>query len=378
MKELYIGLMSGTSIDGIDAVLAQFDENGKSTIIDSASVDYDDSTRALLHSLCSPSDNEIEKAGEARVKLADYESKAVLKLLEKTGISANDIVAVGSHGQTIRHCPDRQFSIQLDDGARIAATTRIDTICNFRAADIANGGNGAPLTQAFHSVLFGCDKKTFVLNLGGIANVSVLDNDAEHTVLCAYDIGPANTLIDTVLRMVFKKKFDKDGEIAKNANIIPSLLQEYLSNPYFSKPAPKSTGRETFNADMIKEELFIAMSNEEYARDLVATLTEFTVIACVNEIRKIIYQYSIEDARLIVCGGGAFNRYMMDRMKMHLTKNRIEFYTADSLGIDSKLIEAHAFAYFAYMFTHRRPLNLKDSTACAKNSVLGCLFPATR
>ena len=162
MKELYIGLMSGTSIDGIDAVLASFDENGKSTIIDSTSVDYDESTRELLHSLCSPSDNEIEKAGMARVKLADYESAAVLKLLEKTGFKACDIVAVGSHGQTVRHCPDRHFSIQLDDGARIAAKTGIDTVCNFRAADIANGGNGAPLTQAFHSVLFGSDKKTFV------------------------------------------------------------------------------------------------------------------------------------------------------------------------------------------------------------------------
>ncbi|WP_406021541.1 anhydro-N-acetylmuramic acid kinase, partial [Succinivibrio sp.] len=322
--------------------------------------------------------NEIEKAGMARVKLADYESAAVLKLLEKTGFKACDIVAVGSHGQTVRHCPDRHFSIQLDDGARIAAKTGIDTVCNFRAADIANGGNGAPLTQAFHSVLFGSDKKTFVLNLGGIANVSVIDNDENHTVLCAYDIGPANTLIDTVLRMIFKKKFDKDGEIAKNAKVMPSLLQEYLSNPYLSKPAPKSTGRETFNADMIKEELFIAMSNEEYARDLVATLTEFTVIACVNEIRKIIYKYSINDSRLIVCGGGAFNRFMMDRMRELLSKNNVEFYTADALGIDSKLIEAHAFAYFAYMFTHRRPLNLKDSTACAKNSVLGCMFPATR
>lgn len=378
MNELYIGLMSGTSIDGIDAVLAKFDENGKSTIIDSTSVDYDESTRELLHSLCSPSDNEIEKAGEARVKLADYESQAVLKLLEKTGFKASDIVAIGSHGQTVRHCPDRMFSIQLDDGARIAANTGIDTVCNFRAADIANGGNGAPLTQAFHSVLFGSDKKTFVLNLGGIANVSVIDNDENHTVLCAYDIGPANTLIDTVLRIIFKKKFDKDGEIAKNAKVMPSLLQEYLSNPYLSKPAPKSTGRETFNADMIKEELFIAMSNEQYARDLVATLTEFTVIACVNEIRKIIYKYSMDESRLIVCGGGAFNRFMMDRMRELLSKNNVEFYTADALGIDSKLIEAHAFAYFAYMFTHRRPLNLKDSTACAKNSVLGCLFPATR
>lgn len=378
MNELFIGLMSGTSIDGIDAVLAKFDENGKSTIIDSTSVDYDESTRELLHSLCSPSDNEIEKAGVARVKLADYESQAVLKLLEKTGFKASDIVAIGSHGQTVRHCPDRMFSIQLDDGARIAAKTGIDTVCNFRAADIANGGNGAPLTQAFHSVLLGSDKKTFVLNLGGIANVSVIDNDEKHTVLCAYDIGPANTLIDTVLRIIFKKKFDKDGEIAKNAKVMPSLLQEYLSNPYLSKPAPKSTGRETFNADMIKEELFIAMSNEQYARDLVATLTEFTVIACVNEIRKIIYKYSMDKSRLIVCGGGAFNRYMMDRMRELLSKNNVEFYTADALGIDSKLIEAHAFAYFAYMFTHRRPLNLKDSTACAKNSVLGCLFPATR
>ncbi|MEE0892075.1 MAG: anhydro-N-acetylmuramic acid kinase, partial [Succinivibrio sp.] len=153
MQELYIGLMSGTSIDGIDAVLCTFNQ-GKSEILESTSVDYDKDTKALLHSLCQSSYDEIEKLGVAKVKLATFEAQAVNELLLKAKVEKEDIVAIGSHGQTIRHRPEKGFSIQLDDGALLAALTGIDVICDFRSADIAHGGNGAPLTQAFHKMQF--------------------------------------------------------------------------------------------------------------------------------------------------------------------------------------------------------------------------------
>ncbi|MGN0901903.1 MAG: anhydro-N-acetylmuramic acid kinase [Succinivibrio sp.] len=378
MKEIYIGLMSGTSIDGIDAVAVEF-EDGKSTIIQSHSVDYDEDTRNLLHSLCTSSDNEIEKAGNAKVKLSDYEAKAVNELLVKAKLSPSAVSAIGSHGQTIRHCPDKGFSIQLDDGARLSAQTGIDVVCDFRSADIAAGGSGAPLAQVFHQRQFGDDETvTMVLNLGGIANLTVIDKNKEHDILTAFDVGPANTLIDTATRLLLKKPFDKDGAIAAKGRVINELLLKYLSAPYFELEPPKSTGRETFNADFIKDELLFATLDGNYVNDLVATLTELTVVSCVNAIRKCLYTYKISEAKLIICGGGAYNRVLLSRMQTLLSKNNVRIFRADDLGVNSKLIEAHAFALFAYMFMHRIPLPLSGSTGAKYDTICGCLYPAVR
>ena len=373
MKEFYIGLMSGTSIDGIDGVLCAI-EDGISTIIESSCCDYDDNTKALLHSLCQSSNDEIEKLGVAKTNLARYEAKVVYDLLKKANLKSSDIIAIGSHGQTIRHRPEKGFSIQLDDGALLAALTKIDTICDFRSANIAQGGNGAPLTQAFHQIQFkDPTKNTFVLNLGGIANLTLIDKDGK--VLQAYDCGPANTLIDTCCRMILKKPYDKDGLIAKAGTINQSLLQEYLDCPYLKLPPPKSTGRETFNADFIKEELLVASQHPNFINDLIATLTEFTVLCCVNAIRQAIFKFKLDSSRLIICGGGAYNPVIVSRIKKLLEKNEVQTLIADDLKVNSKLIEAHAFAYFAYKFVKREALDLKDSTNAKSNCVLGCLYP---
>ena len=251
MSEYYIGLMSGTSVDGIDAVLVDFGKeessaslnekkssnsqyNVKSRIVDSISIDFDEELKQLLHSLCTGTDNEIEKAGVARVKLAEYEAKAVNELIKKAGIKKDDVVAVGCHGQTVRHRPEKGFSIQLDDGPRVAALTGIDVINNFRAADIANGGNGAPLTQAFHRIQFSsADKVSMVLNLGGIANLTVIDKDAEHSILDAFDTGPANTLIDSATRLLLKSlliRMEKLQDLVKSSLLY--LLNIYLNHIY--------------------------------------------------------------------------------------------------------------------------------------------------
>ncbi len=375
MQELYIGLMSGTSIDGIDAVLCTFNQ-GKSEILESTSVDYDKDTKALLHSLCQSSYDEIEKMGVAKVKLATFEPQAVNELLLKAKVEKEDIVAIGSHGQTIRHRPEKSFSIQLDDGALLAALTGIDVICDFRSADIAHGGNGAPLTQAFHKMQFQDPTKvSFVLNLGGIANLTVID--CQGKILQAYDVGPANTLLDTVCRMIFNKNYDKDGELSKKGQVNSKLLSDYMSCDYLQLPPPKSTGRETFNADFIKEELLIATTHPEFAYDLMATLAEFTALSCVNAVRGAIFKFKIDKSRLIVCGGGAYNSVIMSKLSEALAKNNVETYIADDLGVNSKLIEAHAFAYFAYKFVKRETLDLACSTNARENSILGCLYPKT-
>ena len=366
MSEYYIGLMSGTSVDGIDAVLVDFGKeessaslnekkssnsqyNVKSRIVDSISIDFDEELKQLLHSLCTGTDNEIEKAGVARVKLAEYEAKAVNELIKKAGIKKDDVVAVGCHGQTVRHRPEKGFSIQLDDGPRVAALTGIDVINNFRAADIANGG---------------------------IANLTVIDKDSEDSILDAFDTGPANTLIDSATRLLLKKPFDKDGEIARSGKVIPALLAKYLSEPYLQFPPPKSTGRETFNPEFIAEELLLATQDKSFIPDLIATLTEFTVVASVNAIRQSLFKYKIDSARLILCGGGAYNSLIVQRFTKLLERQHVEVVCADKLGVNSKLIEAHAFAFFAYMFCHRKPLELGKSTGALRPSILGCLNPS--
>ncbi len=375
MREYYVGLMSGTSIDGIDAVLVAF-ENGKSTIVESLSLDYDDNTSQLLHSLCTPSSDEIEKMGEAKVSLANYEAKATLMLLDKAKVKSEDVVAIGSHGQTVRHCPLKHFSIQLDDGARVAALTHIDTICDFRAKDLALDGNGAPLTQAFHVKQFADDKYfTMVLNMGGISNLTVINAGSSPKVLCAYDTGPANTLLDTTMRLLKNTPYDKDAKVASQGKVLDELLARYLKTPYFALKPPKSTGRELFNADFIKEELLLASLKPEFVNDLMATLTELTVLVNVNAIRECLYRYTPEYKRLILCGGGAYNPLIVSRLTKHLEKNEVKILKAEDLGVNSKLIEAHAFAYFAYKFVHREPLDLCDSTEAKKPGILGCLYP---
>lgn len=377
MANLYIGLMSGTSIDGIDAVLVDFD-NLKSKIIQSHSVDFDKETKDLLHSLCTPSNNEIDKAGVAKNRLVEHEARVVNELLDKANVKASDVIAIGSHGQTIRHRPELGFSLQLDDGALLAAKTNIDVICDFRSADIAHGGNGAPLAQAFHRMQFGSDNVSMVLNLGGISNLTVIDKDDSHKILEAFDCGPANTLIDSACRLLLNIPYDKNGLIAKHGMVIPEVLAKFLQAPYLQLPPPKSTGREDFSLDFIKDELLVATQNNDFIPDLIATLTEFTVVANVNAIRQCIFKHKIECGRLILCGGGAYNPIFKERFEKALKRNNISVFIADDLGVDAKLLEAHTFAYFAYKFTQRECVDLCDSTGASSPSILGCLYPCKK
>lgn len=422
--EYYIGLMSGTSIDGLDGVLMsitpQTDASLSSTssyptalsdatkqepkpeidkfapplklqIIATVSLDWPDELKATLHQLCQRGSEaeRIEPLSLAANAVASYEAQVVQQLLQKSGLLASDITAIGSHGQTIRHCPDQGFSVQIDNGPILAARTNIDAIINFRAADIACGGQGAPLAQSFHQKVFTKEQRScFVLNLGGIANISALGKDGQ--LLTAFDTGPANTLLDYVCRDCLKIPYDTNGEHARAGKINTNALAQLLEHPYLARPFPKSTGREDFNADTIDFMLSpLAQQHQQppeqldasTINDTLATLTEFTACTVIDAIEKIINTYNSAmstERDLILCGGGAYNVFLCERFNTIATQRQLhlKMHACEDFGVDAKYLEAQAFAYFAYCNVHGYCLNLDKSTGAQSNAILGCLCPA--
>ncbi len=408
--EYYIGLMSGTSIDSLDGVLVALtpkDHAGQVQLktLATTTLDWSAQAKALLNSLCTPgsAQNNVQGLALGRQLVAAQAALVVQQLLDKAKLQPSAITAIGSHGQTIWHEPKQDsslvaqlkdylppaaaalplgFSLQIDNGPLIANSTDIDTVFDFRSADLAHGGQGAPLTQAFHQMIFGAEGTVrMVLNLGGIANLTVLDQQAQ--LVTAYDTGPANTLIDLYCRKALGWLYDKDGAGARRGHVDQGLLTQLLDNEYFTRPVPKSTGRELFNADYLKQQIALTLPDTPEAPtpehyDLLATLTELTATTISHELVAQAQALSAPSADLIVCGGGAYNGYLLERIAQLSAAHRLHLnlLRADELGIDAKFIEAQAFAYFAYCTVHALPLNLGRSTGAQAPSILGCLSPA--
>ena len=380
--EYYIGLMSGTSIDGIDAVLVQINEH-KMQLVAQLALKWPTMTQNLLHSLCHKDQkNELEKAFEARLAIAHREAYAVEQLLKKANLQASDIIAIGSHGQTVRHMPHRHYSVQLDSGPYLANLSNIDTIFDFRMADLACDGQGAPLTPIFHQLLLGNEHKTtFILNLGGIANLTILENKE---LICGFDCGPANTLIDAMCKELFDCAYDKNGEIAKQGQINTIFFNDLCSYfaDYLNKDYPKSTGRELFNIDAILN----LLNNKINKYDIITTLSYFSCYCAVKDIKNYLktkHPYNDNDNNtnehnfeLILCGGGAHNQYISTCFERELQQEKVKVLTSSHYNISEDFFEAQAFAYFAYLFVHGQNLDLKTITGAQKNSILGCLAPA--
>lgn len=414
-RELYIGLMSGTSIDGIDGVLAEITPEGKLSTIATETLPWNDSMKTLLNGLCAENSvhDRIKTAGLAANAIATAEATVCVLLLEKAQINHTQVRAIGSHGQTIRHHPNLGFSVQLDNGPLLANLTDIDAIVNFRAADLANEGEGAPLTQAFHqSLLSSKDKTRFVLNLGGIANVTALSTHGQ--VITAFDTGPANTLLDYVCRSYLGCTYDKDGAHAAAGTIDEQALSKLMAHKYFTRPYPKSTGREEFNVSTIdfmleglhkvepkqdkpnqhdslktpKEGPTVANSTADLeqaqisrVQDILCTLTEFTAQSSLNSIAQIIKDHKdlmTEQRELILCGGGALNAYLKERMQAIADKLNLNLKVilCSDLGIEPQYLEAQAFAFFAFCCSHAISLNLCSSTKAKRPSILGTICPA--
>jgi len=359
-KELYIGLMSGTSMDGVDAALCEVDET-RCKLVASLEYPFPPALKEkILGMLESPTS--LADVGETGYRLGILFSEAVNALLAQENVEAREIRAVGSHGQTLWHQPygDMPFSMQLGDANVIAARTHIDVVSDFRGKDIALGGEGAPFAPVFHRFLFDClAKKIGVLNIGGMANLSVLGER-----LIGFDTGPGNVLMDLWIGKQRGYAFDSNGAWAEEGRVNRALLEAMLSEPYFAKAAPKSTGRELFNEMWLNARL---RSHQEVSpEDVQATLLELTVQSAADAARR----YGLE--HLLVCGGGVKNSFLMHRLAEELEETAVN--STDAYGVDSDQVEAMLFAWLAYKRLNSEPVELSSVTGAKHNGILGGVY----
>lgn len=364
---LYIGLMSGTSMDGIDATLVEFQpHDDQPTLIATHAESWPAEIVTRLHAICTPGDNEIDRMGELDQDVATQFAVAVQALLQKSGVKPSAVTAIGSHGQTIRHRPELGFTLQIGNGARLAALTDIDVICDFRMKDVALGGQGAPLVPAFHQAVFGINNQPrFILNIGGIANVSVLPGHNDQVF--GFDTGPGNTLMDAWYRQHQTGQFDAGGKWAATGVVHQPLLDALLAHSYFALTYPKSTGRETFTPEWLHS--ILADFDNLSAADIQRTLLELTAQSSAEAIRNLATQ-----SELYFCGGGAHNPLLCERILVRLPN--WTGASTDALGMHPDWVESIAFAWLAHCFIERRPGNLPAVTGASKPTILGAYYPA--
>lgn len=363
---VFIGLMSGTSLDGVDAVACTFEPQTR--CIGHTYVAFDDTLRQSLIELLTPGFDEIERSGRIAIELVHVYAQAVNQLLDKIQLNASDIVAIGVHGQTIRHCPADGFTVQLNNPALLAELTGIDVIADFRSRDMAAGGEGAPLVPAFHAALFGDENENrAIVNIGGIANITLLPTDKTKPTL-GFDCGPGNTLLDIWMQAHQGARFDENGAWARSGAINQALLDDFLSDEYFARPAPKSSGREYFNMDWIRCELFAYPKIDPV--DVQRTLVRLTAKTIVDAI----VQAQPSTRAIFVCGGGVFNPVLMADIRELSPSITVE--STEPLGVDPMQVEAMAFAWLAYRFVNKKAGNLPAVTNAKGPRILGALYPA--
>jgi anhydro-N-acetylmuramic acid kinase len=359
----YVGLMSGTSLDGVDAVLLEF-SGDRHRMAGKAFKPFDASLRSRLLALHDAHTGELHDAAVTGNELAAVYASAVGQLLEETGMAASAIQAIGCHGQTIRHRPESGYTIQLGNGALLAELTGTIVVCDFRSRDIAAGGEGAPLVPAFHHAMFAHDSiHRVIVNIGGIANIT----DLHSGTVKGFDTGPGNMLMDAWIQLHRGENFDRDGAWAESGRSIPSLLTTLLDHEYFSRPAPKSTGRELFNLDWLQAKL---SGTKAEPRDVQATLLDFTVSSIADAVKR----HAADAKEIYVCGGGAANPGLMTRLAAALPKLAVK--TTAALGIEPDWVEACAFAWLARQALLLRPGNLPAVTGAKGPRVLGAIYPA--
>lgn len=363
--ELYVGLMSGTSLDGVDAVLAEINSASTIRILRTHYIPYPDGLRHELLALHAPQTNEIHLAAQAGNTLARLYAETTLGLLED--IDRTAVRAVGSHGQTLRHRPADGYTLQIGNAALLAELTGLSVVADFRSRDIAAGGQGAPLVPAFHLQAFGhSELHRVVANVGGIANITDLPPAGQ---VRGWDTGPGNLLLDAWIKRHRDAHYDRDGEWAASGKVDTNLLTTLLGHPYLQLRPPKSAGREQFNLEWL--DAVLADQRQALApADVQATLLEFTAASLAEAISR-------ECGRaqeLYVCGGGAHNRALMQRIESRLP--RLKVATTAALGVDPDWVEALAFAWLARQAMHRLPGNLPSVTGARSLRVLGAIYPA--
>jgi len=359
---LYIGLMSGTSLDGVDAVLADLG-GARPRLLADRHLAFDAALREELLALNARGDNEIERAALAGNALARRYARAAAEVMTAAKTPASAVRAIGCHGQTIRHRPGLGFTTQIGNAALLAELTGLRVVADFRSRDVAAGGQGAPLAPAFHAAVFSDPTEDRVaLNLGGIANLSVLPSDGAVT---GFDSGPGNCLLDLWAARHLGRPVDEDGAWAAGGRPIATLLERLLALPYLAAPPPKSTGRDLFNASWLQDML----AGGEDPQAVQATLLEFTARSVADAVAR----HGRGARRLIVCGGGAKNGALLRRLAALVAPATLE--TSDRHGIDPQLVEAACFAWLAMRALEDAPGNLPAVTGARGPRVLGALYP---
>jgi anhydro-N-acetylmuramic acid kinase len=376
--QLFLGLISGTSADGIDAALVRFasdDAQAHCELVHGHTYRWDEALRTRLVVLGQGGDcSSLDELGTLDVRIATAFADAALQLLDAAGVAATQVRALGSHGQTVRHRPAGAafdgrwpFTLQLGDGSLIAERTGIATVADFRRRDVAAGGHGAPLLPALHAALLrAADESRAVLNLGGIANLTLLPPRNSSLPVRGFDTGPANALLDAWCERHLGTAFDADGAFAASGQVDDALLARLLAEPWFALPPPKSSGREQFHLDWVATQL----RGGEAARDVQATLLELTAASVANALQA----QQPGTRRLLACGGGVHNPVLLRRIAARLPGMQVESTAAH--GVDPDFVEAMGFAWLARETLAGRPGNLPEVTGARGSRILGAMYPA--
>jgi len=370
VAELYLGLMSGTSADGIDAVLAEFQDQTFVGLRGTHHLDYEPSFRQRLIEITL--EQPLLTLRDVAVLDADIArqfAEAANQLLSLSSTASESVRAIGSHGQTVFHDGPAGLTIQLGDANRISELTRITTVADFRRRDLALGGQGAPLVPAFHHALFADpSERRCVVNIGGIANITLLPSDDPETVR-GFDTGPGNGLLDEWIQLSRNLPYDKDGEFAATGSVSQPLLDTLLADPFFAKVPPKSTGRDYFRIDWARR-LFPHIALLAPA-DVQRSLCELTAAS----VSEAISQALPSPHKVLVCGGGSRNGFLMSRLSTLLPESKV--VTTSEYGLAPDWVEATAFAWLAMRSIHGMPGNLPRVTGARGQAVLGAIHPTS-
>lgn len=376
MGALFTGLMSGTSLDGIDAVILDFDEGGLA-LVGALHTPYPPALRAALLQVMARGEARLDTLGQLDVQLADAYAAAARGAWQAAGLTADAIAAIGCHGQTLWHAPSgpHPFTWQLGDPHRLAELTQVTVVADFRRRDVAAGGQGAPLVPAFHADVFRApDEHRLLLNLGGIANLTWLPHDGE---VLGFDTGPANGLLDAWCQEIRGEAYDADGAWAASGTVNAALLDRLLAEPWLQQPPPRSTGRELFNLAWLRRlggDLLATLP----PADVQATLAEYTAATVADALRFL----PAQPARVLVCGGGVHNADLQRRLAQVLggagraAGHAIALESTAAHGLDPMHVEAAAFAWLAWRTLNGLPGNLPAVTGARGERVLGCVIPA--
>lgn len=360
---LVIGLMSGTSLDGVDAVLVDVSVTPPQTLA-TAWLPYSISLREQAMRLQLPGDNELHAAALLAGDLAHCYAQAVKKMLADAHISPFQVAAIGCHGQTVRHQPDAGYSLQINNPALLAELTGITVVADFRSRDIAAGGQGAPLVPAFHAEIFSTPElHRIILNIGGVANLTDLN---PRQPVRGFDCGPGNLLMDAWIESSMGLRYDEDGRWASQGELQPALLEKLIADEFFRTAPPKSCGRDRFNMRWLSRFL----DGEERPEDVQATLVELTALATTQAIQR----WCGDPDEIFVCGGGVHNATLMGRLRHRLPTCRIA--STEFLGQPPDWVEAVAFAWLAWRTLTGQSGNLPAATGARGLRILGAIYPA--